>query len=282
MATELLQSYYAWADAAEQKLLAYMGPNGGYKLHPKADYPLANFASVYAICVGYLLFVVLGTAIMKAGVPAVNTSVLQFIYNPLQVIVCSYMCLEAAIQAYRNDYTATPCNKFDAANPVMANVLYLFFLSKMLDLCDTFFIVMGKKWRQLSVLHVYHHVTTLFFFYVVYRVAQDGDVYVSIVLNGFVHTVMYTYYFVSSHTRAIWWKKYVTSMQLVQFVLMNVQGYLTSSRHCAGMPAKVLIVYIFYVHSLFWLFMNFYVRAYVLGGGAKKKMVAAAAAKKTL
>lgn len=102
MAAELVHRYYAWADATEQKLFAYMDPNGGYKLHPKADYPLANFASVYAICVGYLLFVILGTAVMKAGVPALNTSALQFLYNPLQVIVCSYMCLEAAIQAYRN------------------------------------------------------------------------------------------------------------------------------------------------------------------------------------
>lgn len=102
MASEMLQSYYEWADATEQKLLDWVDLEGNHKVHPMADYPLANFASVYAICVGYLLFVIFGTAIMKAGVPALNTSALQFIYNPLQVIVCSYMCLEAAIQAYRN------------------------------------------------------------------------------------------------------------------------------------------------------------------------------------
>lgn len=99
---------------------------------------------------------------MKMGIPAFNTSALQFVYNPLQVICCSYMCLEAGIQAYRNGYSPLPCNEFDAANPIMANVLYLFFLSKILDLCDTFFIVVGKKWKQLSILHVYHHLTVLF------------------------------------------------------------------------------------------------------------------------
>jgi elongation of very long chain fatty acids protein 4 len=275
MATEMLQSYYDWAEATELKLFEWVDPNGAYKVHPQADYPLANFASVYAICVGYLLFVIFGTALMKAGVPALNTSALQFVYNPLQVIVCSYMCLEAAIQAYRNGYTAAPCNDFNAAKPVMANVLYLFFISKILDLCDTFFIIMGKKWKQLSVLHVYHHLTVLFFYYIAYRCAQDGDIYVSIVLNGFVHTIMYTYYFVSSHTREIWWKKYLTSMQLIQFVLMNVQGYMTYSRECAGMPRKVPILYLGYVQSLFWLFMNFYIRAYVLGGGNKKPVAAA-------
>ena len=33
------------------------------------------------------------------------------------------------------------------------------------------------------------------------NVGYDGDVYVTIVLNGFIHTVMYTYYFVSLHTK---------------------------------------------------------------------------------
>lgn len=44
----------------------------------------------------------------------------------------------------------------------MGNLMYIFYLSKVLDFCDTFFIVMGKKWKQLSVLHVYHHVTVFF------------------------------------------------------------------------------------------------------------------------
>ena len=43
----------------------------------------------------------------------------------------------------------------------MANVLWLFYMSKILDFMDTVFIVLGKKWEQLSFLHVYHH-TTIF------------------------------------------------------------------------------------------------------------------------
>lgn len=45
----------------------------------------------------------------------------------------------------------------------------------------------------------------------------DGDVYLTVVLNGFIHTVMYTYYFVSMHTKDIWWKKYLTLMQVCMF-----------------------------------------------------------------
>lgn len=56
-------------------------------------------------------------------------------------------------------YSAAPCNAFDYEKPVMSNVLYMFYLSKALDFCDTFFIIVGKKWQQLSFLHVYHHFT---------------------------------------------------------------------------------------------------------------------------
>lgn len=41
----------------------------------------------------------------------------------------------------------------------MGNVLYMFYLSKILDFFDTIFIILGKKWKQLSFLHVYHHLT---------------------------------------------------------------------------------------------------------------------------
>ncbi|RLN86391.1 hypothetical protein BBJ28_00001893 [Nothophytophthora sp. Chile5] len=123
MASEMLQSYYDWANATEQTMLDWVDPEGGWKAHPMADYPLANFASVYTICIGYLLFVALGTTVMKMGVPAINTSPLQFIYNPVQIIACSYMCVEAALQAYRHDYSPLPCNAFKADNPVRAYVL---------------------------------------------------------------------------------------------------------------------------------------------------------------
>lgn len=59
-------------------------------------------------------------------------------------------------------YSASPCNPYSSERPVMGNVLYMFYLSKILDFCDTFFIIVGKKWKQLSFLHVYHHLTIFF------------------------------------------------------------------------------------------------------------------------
>jgi elongation of very long chain fatty acids protein 4 len=94
--------YKRWAHQQETVILDFFDPAGAYKLHPMQDYPLADFSSVLLLIIAYLAFVCFGSLIMKAGVPAFNTSPLQFIYNPIQVILCSYMAVETLIQAYRH------------------------------------------------------------------------------------------------------------------------------------------------------------------------------------
>ena len=41
----------------------------------------------------------------------------------------------------------------------MAAVLWVFYMSKILDFVDTVIIIVRRKWRQLSFLHVFHHVS---------------------------------------------------------------------------------------------------------------------------
>jgi hypothetical protein len=85
----------------------------------------------------------------------------KFAYNIIQVMLCSYMCIEAGVRAYFAGYTLIPCNPVDAVNHPISFILYVFYLSKVLDFLDTFFIIAEKRWQQLSFLHVYHH-TSIF------------------------------------------------------------------------------------------------------------------------
>lgn len=48
-----------------------------------------------------------------------------------QIILCSYMCVEAFMIANRSGYPTLPCAAFDAKNPAVANVLWLFYVSKV-------------------------------------------------------------------------------------------------------------------------------------------------------
>ncbi|CAM9553983.1 unnamed protein product [Ectocarpus sp. 8 AP-2014] len=102
--------------------------------------------------------VTVGPKVM-ADMSPIDSYPVRFVYNVVQIILCSYMCVEAFMIAYRNGYPVVPCAPFDAENPPAANLLWLFYVSKVLDFMDTIFIVLKKSWRQLSFLHVYHHCT---------------------------------------------------------------------------------------------------------------------------
>jgi GNS1/SUR4 family len=244
----------------------------GRKLGPTQAWPMADFESAAAIIGAYLLFIVVGKYVMSmSSMPSLDkaTYPFRFLYNIVQVMLCSYMCIEAGLIAHRNGYSWKPCAPFNNVNPPLGNLLWLFYISKIVDFADTVFIVLGKKWNQLSFLHVYHHTTIFLFYWLNLNVGYDGDVYLTILLNGFIHTAMYTYYFVSLHTKDIWWKSSLTGLQMVQFVTMIAQALTLLVTKCDTFPPRVTKVYCGYIVSLLILFGNFFVKSYM--GGSKKR-----------
>lgn len=205
------------------------------------------------------------------GKPVKGLMPFKFTYNVVQVMLCSYMCIEACVQAYKAGYTLMPCNPFNQTNPPIGDILYIFYLSKILDFLDTVFIIAEMRWKQLSFLHVYHHFSIFLFYWLNINVGYDGDVYLTIALNGFIHTIMYTYYFVSLHTKEIGWKSALTMSQMIQFVLMNAQaGYLIFTG-CQEYPRNITMAYFYYIVSLLLLFAQFFVSSYILGGGKSQR-----------
>ncbi|CAM9699436.1 unnamed protein product [Chrysoparadoxa australica] len=258
----LLERYGEWADALGTQIIDWA--RDGRPEGPTGDWPLAQFRHSFGIALGYLAFVIIGRRVMNF-LPSLDghTYPLRFMYNVVQVMMCSYMCLEAGIIAFRQGYGCLPCAAFDTKSPPVANVLWLFYVSKVLDFMDTVFIVLGKKWNQLSFLHVYHHFTIFLFYWLNLNVGYDGDVFLTIVLNGFIHTVMYTYYFVSLHTKDIWWKSSLTMLQMIQFMTMNAQAAYLIISGCKSYPRRIIWTYTFYIFTLLLLFANFFVQSYM-------------------
>ena len=107
-----------------------------------------------------------------------------------------------------------PCNIL--RGPI-AFWVYVFLLSKYYEFLDTFFIVIKKQ--KLIFLHWYHHILTLMITWagIEYGV---GFQYMALITNTFVHIIMYWYFFLTSQgVKNIWWKPYITIMQMIQFVL---------------------------------------------------------------
>lgn len=104
-------------------------------------------------------------------------------------------------------------------------------------------------------------------------------------LNAAVHTVMYAYYALAAlgpeMAARLWWKRYITQLQLVQFVLFFVHGvYFTFQSDC-DCP-KVFNVFQA-LHALLFLqmFGSFYLRTYRKERRLRAEADAAATAGKT-
>ena len=109
------------------------------------------------------------------------------------------------------------------------------------------------------------------------RFVPGGHESFGALFNTFVHVVMYTYYFLASlgpqYRRFIWWKKYLTHLQIAQFVvgflktLPNVMGWTD-----CGFPWQFSALTLIIFALMFIMFVQFYADEYIKKE-RKRKMI---------
>jgi len=112
----------------------------------------------------------------------------------------------------------------------------VFFYSKFYELFDT--VLMVLKGRSTPFLHVYHHVVMLWLTWSwVYFGWVEGSLW-CVIVNSLIHTFMYSHYLAAVLGYSAWWKKYLTTAQLVQFatgtVYVSVYVHQDLSRAAGG------------------------------------------------
>jgi len=145
-------------------------------------------------------------------------------------------------------------------------ILYFYHITKVIDYIETIFFALRKKTNQISFLHLYHHISIVLLSWigVCYRFnSKPGKLFV--LINSFVHVVMYSYYFLSSFgpkiQKYLWWKKYITQLQLIQFVILGIYGAFVE---LLDIPYPKLLKHIVQaqVFIFFYMFYNFYNKSY--------------------
>ncbi|XP_035279740.1 ELOVL fatty acid elongase 8a [Anguilla anguilla] len=224
----------------------------------------------------YLFVLWAGPKFMKHREP-VDLKAVLIVYNFTMVCWSAYMFHEFLLSSWLASYSLL-CQPVDySSDPLairMAKVCWWFFFSKVIELSDTIFFILRKKNSQLTFLHVYHHGTMIFNWWAGVKYVAGGQSFLIGMINSLVHVVMYLYYGLAAlgphMQRYLWWKRYLTSLQLTQFVILTVHTTYNLIAEC-DFPDAMNAVVCTYLLSLIVLFSNFYYRSYLTKKEKEKK-----------
>lgn len=143
----------------------------------------------------------------------------------------------------------------------LAFFLHLFYVSKSVEMLDTAIMVLRGKNNQVSFLHVYHHCTVHWIWWLNVRMYPGGEASEAALANSWVHMWMYGYYFLSTLGFSPFWKKALTQMQLLQFCFMITEGLYLTIFGARGFRPLGTINGI-YALTLLFLFLKFFKKTY--------------------
>jgi len=216
----------------------------------------------------YLLFIHVTRTIMKNNKPY-KLRFLLFLWNAslaIFSILGTVRMLPIFISIINTKgFEYTTCI-YDYRYGTMAYWSWLFVLSKILELIDTVFILLRKQ--PLIFLHWYHHATVLLYAWYSASLFNSTSPWF-IVMNYFVHSIMYSYYACKVLKININKKIMITitSLQILQMVIgiyINAFAYYIKSnkRICNVTYENIYLSFIMYF-TYFILFSFYFCKAYL-------------------
>ena len=234
------------------------------------DWPLIRSpVSLILVTLVYLYFVIRWCPnYMKEKQPYSFKTFIKF-YNLFQIVANALLVHHMLDAGWYQDYFLSCVHLDYSLDPKaykFAKISWYLFALKLIDYIETVLFVLRKKNRQVSFLHLYHHVTTALFAWWIVKYSANGMSMTAMLVNCSIHVIMYTYYLLSSFGSGIQRrlqtiKPMITMAQMVQFVgLMTHASYMILTR-CPGMVATNTILLID-VGINFVLFYQFYAATY--------------------
>ncbi|XP_068081551.1 very long chain fatty acid elongase 7 isoform X2 [Anabrus simplex] len=192
------------------------------------------------------------------------------IYNIVQVVSNAYV-FHQAISVVTNERFNWRCMPLINDGTEFSEQIYgagkFIFWLKVADLLDTVFFILRKKFTQVSFLHVYHHAMMVFGLWFAMKYAPGGNPIFLVLLNSFVHVVMYGYYLLSlldpEYKKSIWWKKHLTQLQIIQFFLIAVHTSQILFNNSCGFPYWPAFLLVTNATFMSIMFLDFYMKAYI-------------------
>ncbi|XP_076378144.1 very long chain fatty acid elongase 1 [Megalopta genalis] len=230
---------------------------------------MASPILIPTILASYLYFVLkCGPRYMKDKKPYDLKTFVKY-YNIFQIVSNALIVqqfLSAGVLTEFSVICTLPNYTFDPKHVKIAYTFWWTLLLKLIDLIETGVFVLRKKDRQISFLHIYHHISTVIVVWTFGRYVPVAMASFAIIVNCIIHVIMYTYYYFSTMgdkapkiLKKI--KPLITIMQMAQFVLLISQNIMSFLPSCpvARLPG---IVSISNLVINFKLFYDFYQETY--------------------
>ncbi|KAI5295396.1 hypothetical protein KEM52_001523 [Ascosphaera acerosa] len=234
--------------------------------------PLSGLKQTLLALAAYYAVIVVGHEIMKTRQPFRLKK--AFIAHNLALSIASALLLALFIEQmvptiWEHGLMFAFLDRRGGWTNELVPLYYITYLTKYIELADTLFLVLKKK--PLTFLHTYHHGATAFLVWT-QLLGQTPVSWVVIMLNLGVHVLMYWYYTQCGRGIRVWWKKYITVLQIAQFVLdlgfVYYASYLFCTNGYEGYDQKGLkeciavIAGVAILSSYLVLFIGFYLSTY--------------------
>uniref|UniRef100_A0A3P8WF17 Elongation of very long chain fatty acids protein 1 n=1 Tax=Cynoglossus semilaevis TaxID=244447 RepID=A0A3P8WF17_CYNSE len=239
------------------------------------DYPLMKSpVEMTTILLAYVFFSVYVGPRLMANRKPFSLKKPMVVYNLSMVLLNAYIVYEFLMAGWGTTYTWR-CDLVDTSNSPMTlrmiQAAWLFYFSKYIELLDTVFFVLRKKQSQITFLHVFHHsVMPWSWWWGITLTPAGGMGSFHALVNAVVHVIMYFYYGLSAagprFQKYLWWKKYMTAIQLTQFVVISIHisQYYFMEKCDYQVPLWIHMVWMYGIF-FFLLFSNFWIQAYIKG-----------------
>ncbi|KAJ6637426.1 Elongation of very long chain fatty acids protein [Pseudolycoriella hygida] len=232
---------------------------------------MSNPFPTIAILTVYLYFILKwGPNYMKDRKPF-NLDTLMIVYNVIQIIACCLLLRQGWMYAYGKGYSlfCEPVDYSPSPDAIeVARGCHAYYLLKIADLLDTVFFVLRKKDNQVSFLHLYHHTGMVVLTWTATKFLPGGHSIFTGFINSIIHIVMYAYYLVTAfspkYKNNVWWKKYITQMQIIQFFMIGTHWAALLFQESCGYPKWPVAIMIPQNFFMLALFGDFYRKAYIL------------------
>ncbi|CAL1268315.1 unnamed protein product [Larinioides sclopetarius] len=227
---------------------------------------MVKHASVsYTIILVYVLYTKIFGPLMMSNRNAFKLNNIMVIYNLLLSAANAYLaakCIEVLIKYWDVRCGFKKSLAYEELMKEEGIYVWLLYLLKHVELIDTVFFVLRKKFNQITFLHVFHHSTVVLIFWWVLKTNEVGFyLFITVSINNSIHVIMYLYYGLAAigphMQKYLWWKKYLTTMQITQFVVIlayMMYGFLSG---CETLNTSEMVLFCT-IFSFLVLFFNYY------------------------